>query len=56
VSPVSNIHYVECDVPPGVTLSEWRRGRDADTRRAPSWLRTRRRAAFRALRRAAGLA
>jgi hypothetical protein len=56
VSPVSDIHYVECDIPPGVTLAEWRRERAAGTRRAPGWLRTRRRAAFRALRRACGLA
>ena len=56
MSPVSQINYVECDVPPGVTLSEWRRDRAAGTRRPPSWLRTRRRAAVRALRRACGLA
>jgi predicted amidohydrolase len=55
VSPVSKIHYVECDVPPGVTLAEWRRDRIAQTRRPPSWLRTRRRAAVRALRRAWGV-
>jgi hypothetical protein len=55
VSPVSKIHYVECDVPPGVTLAEWRRDRAAQTRRPPSRLRTRRRAAVRALRRACGL-
>jgi hypothetical protein len=47
--------YVECDVPPGQTLTEWRRDRDAQTRR-PSRLRARRRAAYRALRRACGLA
>jgi hypothetical protein len=45
---VSDIHYVECDIPPGLTLAEWRRSRAAETRRRPSWLR-RRRAAFRAL-------
>jgi hypothetical protein len=55
VSPVSDIHYVECDVPPGQTLAQWRRERAADKRRAPSRLNTRRRAAFRALRRACGL-
>jgi hypothetical protein len=55
VSPVSPIHYVECDVPPGQTLAEWRRERHADGRR-PSRLRARRRAAFRALRRVCGLA
>jgi hypothetical protein len=54
VSPVREINYVECDVPPGVTLSEWRRDRAAEARR-PSWLQTRRRAAVRALRRACGL-
>ena len=48
MSPVSDILYVECDVPPGLTLAEWRRDRAAVTRRRPSWLR-RRRAAFRAL-------
>jgi hypothetical protein len=52
---VSDIHYVECDVPPGLTLSEWRRDRHAGMRRPPSWLRTRRRAAVRVLRRACGL-
>jgi len=52
---VSDIHYIECDVPPGQTLTEWRRERVAETRRTPSWLRTRRHAAFRALRRACGL-
>jgi hypothetical protein len=55
VSPVSDIHYVECDVPPGQTLSQWRRERAADKRRTPSRMTTRRRAAFRALRRACGL-
>jgi hypothetical protein len=55
VSPVSKIIYVECDVPPGVTLSDWRRERAAEARRPPSWLATRRRAAVRALRRACGL-
>jgi hypothetical protein len=52
---VSDIHYVECDVPPGQTLSQWRRERAAETRPRPGWLSTRRRAAFRALRRACGL-
>jgi hypothetical protein len=52
---MSDIHYVECDVPPGQTLSEWRRERAAVKRRPPSWLTTRRRAAVRALRRAWGL-
>jgi hypothetical protein len=57
VSTVSEIHYVECDVPPGQTLAEWRRERAAaGKRRQPSRLTTRRRAAFRALRRACGLA
>jgi hypothetical protein len=56
VSTVSEIHYVECDVPPGQTLAEWRRERAAGKRRQPSRLSTRRRAAFRALRRACGLA
>ena len=55
MSPVSDIHYIECDVPPGQTLAEWRRGRAIATRRAPSWISLRRRAAFRALRRACGL-
>jgi len=55
VSPVSDIHYVECDVPPGQTLAQWRRERAASQRRPPSRLSTRRRAAFRALRRACGL-
>ena len=55
VTPVNSVHYVECDVPPGQTLAEWRRDRAAVTRRRPSWLR-RRRAALRALRRACGLA
>jgi hypothetical protein len=53
---MSKIHYVECDVPPGVTLQEWRRERAAATRRPPSRLRTRGRAAVRALRRVCGLA
>jgi hypothetical protein len=48
VSPVSDIYYVECDVPPGQTLAEWRRDRAAAKGRRPSWLR-RRRAAIRAL-------
>ena len=57
MSPASNIHYVECDVPPGVTLAEWRRERDATAaRRRPGRLRSGRRAAVRALRRACGLA
>ena len=55
MSPVREINYVECDVPPGVTLSEWRRDRAVEARRPPSWLQTRRRAAVRALRRACGL-
>jgi hypothetical protein len=55
VTPVSSIHYVECDVPPGQTLSEWRRERAAQTYR-PSRMRLRRRAAVRAFRRACGLA
>ena len=56
VRPVSGIHYVECDVPPGQTLAEWRRERAAQTRKPPRRLRLRRRAALRALRRAWGLA
>ena len=55
MSPVSKIHYVECDIPPGLTLSEWRRERAADKRRPASRLAVGRRAAFRALRRACGL-
>jgi hypothetical protein len=55
VTPVNTVHYVECDVPPGQTLAEWRRAREAETRRI-SRLRVRRRAAVRALRRACGLA
>ena len=53
---MSDIHYVECDIPPGQTLAQWRRERAAGMRPAPSWLSTRRRAAFRVLRRACGLA
>ena len=56
MSSVSEIHYVECDVPPGQTLAEWRRERAAAAKRPASRLSTRRRAAFRALRRACGLA
>ncbi len=48
------LHYVECDVPPGQTLAEWRRERAASSTR-PSRMRLRRRAAMRALRRACGL-
>jgi hypothetical protein len=55
VTPVNTVQYVECDVPPGQTLAEWRRARVAETRRI-SRLRLRRRAAVRALRRACGLA
>ncbi len=55
MSSVSDIHYIECDVPPGQTLSQWRRERAAAKRPAPRWLSTRRRAAFRVLRRACGL-
>jgi hypothetical protein len=50
VTPMPDIHYIECDVPPGQTLAQWRRERSADRHRAPSWLR-RRRLALRALRR-----
>jgi hypothetical protein len=50
VTGVHDIHYVECDVPPGQTLAQWRRERSAGRHRPPSWLR-RRRAALRALRR-----
>jgi hypothetical protein len=53
---MTDILYVECDVPPGQTLAQWRRDRVAATRRPPSRLAVRRRAAFRALRRACGLA
>jgi hypothetical protein len=56
VTPVNSVHYVECDVPPGQTLAEWRRARAAEAGRRPSRLRQRRRAAIRALRRACGLA
>jgi hypothetical protein len=56
VSPVSDIHYVECDVPPGQTLSQWRRERAVASRRPPSRMAVRRRAAFSVLRRAFGLA
>ena len=56
MSPVSDILYVECDVPPGQTLAEWRRNRAAETRRPPGKLRARGRAAVRALRRVVGLA
>jgi hypothetical protein len=52
---VHDIHYVECDVPPGQTLSQWRRERTAGRRRPPSRMAVRRRAAVRALRRACGL-
>jgi hypothetical protein len=55
VTPVNTVQYVECDVPPGQTLAEWRRERDAQMRR-PSRMRLRRRAAIRVLRRACGLA
>ncbi len=54
MTPTDRLHYVECDVPPGQTLAEWRRERAAGSAR-PRRLRTRRRAAFRALRRACGL-
>jgi hypothetical protein len=56
VSPVSDIHYVECDVPPGQTLSQWRSERAAASRRPPRRMTVRRRAAVCALRRAFGLA
>jgi hypothetical protein len=52
VSPVYDIHYVECDVPPGQTLSQWRRERVAAARRPPSRMAVRRRAAVSVLRRA----
>jgi hypothetical protein len=55
VNFVTDIHYVECDVPPGQTLVQWRRERAAAARRPPSRLAVRRRAAVRALRRACGL-
>jgi hypothetical protein len=29
--------YGECDVPDGMTLTEWRRERIAQTERPPSW-------------------
>ena len=56
MSDVSPIHYVHCDVPPGMTLAEWRRVRaaEAGTPRRRT-LRARRRAAVRAMLRAAGL-
>ena len=54
MTPADSIRYVECDVPPGQTLAEWRRERAAQApgrrRRLP-----RHRAALRALRRACGL-
>jgi hypothetical protein len=53
---VQDIHYVQCDVPPGQTLAQWRRERAAAERRPTSRMAGRRRAAFRALRRACGLA
>jgi hypothetical protein len=56
VSDVSPIYYVQCDVPPGMTLAEWRRVRATEA--GPSrWrtLRARRRAAMRAMLRVAGL-
>ena len=53
---VPTLVYVESDVPPGMTLVEWRRGRaeEAGTPRRRT-LRARRRAAVRAMLRAAGL-
>jgi hypothetical protein len=51
---VDHIHYIECDVPPGQTLTEWRRDRDGERRR-PRGMRARRRAALHALRRACRL-
>jgi hypothetical protein len=54
MTPPDSIHYVECDVPPGQTLTEWRRERAAMTGR-PRRSRIRRRAAMRALWRACGL-
>jgi hypothetical protein len=56
VSLVHDIHYIECDVPPGQTLSQWRRERAAAARRQPRRMAVRRRAAVVALRRAFGLA
>jgi hypothetical protein len=57
MSPATKIHYVECDVPPGVTLADWRRERAAAAAPSrPSRLRSGRRAAVRAFRRACGLA
>ena len=55
MTPPDSIRYVECDVPPGQTLAEWRRDRVAA---APRTRRRRsgRRAVVRALRRACGLA
>jgi hypothetical protein len=54
MTPADSIRYVECDVPPGQTLAEWRRDRAAQApqrrRRLP-----RRRAVALALRRACGL-
>ena len=56
MSDVSPIHYVHCDVPPGMTLADWRRVRaaEAGTPRRRT-LRARRRAAFRAVLRVTGL-
>jgi hypothetical protein len=54
MTPPDSISYVECDVPPGQTLAQWRRERAAAAGRARR-SRPRRRAALRALRRACGL-
>ena len=37
------LNYVECDLPPGVTIAEYRRGRVARARAAKSEQRRRRR-------------
>jgi hypothetical protein len=54
MTPADSIRYVECDVPPGQTLAEWRRERAAQAP-GPRRRRSSRRAVVRALRRACGL-
>jgi hypothetical protein len=54
MTPPDSIRYVECDIPPGQTLAEWRRDRAAAAPRTRR--RSGRRAVVRILRRACGLA
>ena len=54
MTPADSVRYIECDVPPGQTLTEWRRDRAAQAPRRRRRL-PRRRAALRALRRAWGV-